>query len=292
MGGIEPAGTHVLELLAAQARRHGQQAARRATRRGAVRGRSHSRRSAPLRGERAPRSRSSRCSARRSSSRTSTASSGSSTGPRTSSSRRWRGAPRSTRRSPRRSGRLRGGGPTDDLSGADAAAKMAILATIAFGSRVALDDVEYQGLEEPPPGLPAAARELEMVVRLVGAATLIDDEVDAGPPRARRPSPSACRDRGGVQRGHAPGRRHPRDHARGAGRGVGDGLRCRRGHGQHHRNDRHRLPAQRSVLATLQRMPPGNLRSPFYVHLEVDDQPGVLADVSQRLARTTSPSRG
>jgi len=35
---------------------------------------------------------------------------------------------------------------------------------------------------------------------------------------------------------------------------------------------------------TLERMPPGDLRSPFYVHLEVDDRPGVLADVSQRLA--------
>ena len=175
--------------------------------------------------------------------------------------------------------------PTDDLSGADAAAKMAILATIAFGSRVALDDVEYQGLEELPPGLPAAARELEMVVRLVGAATLIDDEVDERVPRARRPSPSACRDRGGVQRGHAPGRRHPRDHARGAGCGgsetasavVADmvGIIGTTGTGFLH-ND----PCWR----TLQRMPPGNLRSPFYVHLEVDDQPGVLADVSQRLA--------
>jgi len=68
--------------------------------------------------------------------------------------------------------------PTDDLSGADAAAKMAILATIAFGSRVALDDVDYRGLEALPAGLPAAARELELVVRLVGAATLIDGAVD------------------------------------------------------------------------------------------------------------------
>jgi len=32
--------------------------------------------------------------------------------------------------------------PTDDVSGADAAAKMAILATVAFGSRVTLEDVD------------------------------------------------------------------------------------------------------------------------------------------------------
>ena len=39
-----------------------------------------------------------------------------------------------------------------------------------------------------------------------------------------------------------------------------------------------------AVLAELERMPPGELRSPFYVHLEVDDRPGVLADVAERLA--------
>ena len=33
--------------------------------------------------------------------------------------------------------------PTDDVSGADAAAKMAILATVAFNSRVELDDVDF-----------------------------------------------------------------------------------------------------------------------------------------------------
>ena len=35
--------------------------------------------------------------------------------------------------------------PTEDVSGADAAAKMAILATVAFGSRVTLDDVDVRG---------------------------------------------------------------------------------------------------------------------------------------------------
>jgi homoserine dehydrogenase len=37
--------------------------------------------------------------------------------------------------------------PTDDVSGADAAAKMAILATVAFGSRVTLADVDYEGIQ-------------------------------------------------------------------------------------------------------------------------------------------------
>ena len=41
--------------------------------------------------------------------------------------------------------------PSDDVNGADAAAKMAILATVAFGSRVALEDVETRGITEIEP---------------------------------------------------------------------------------------------------------------------------------------------
>src|SRR6187401_2644203 len=37
--------------------------------------------------------------------------------------------------------------PTEDVTGADAAAKMAILATVAFGSRVTLADVQTEGVE-------------------------------------------------------------------------------------------------------------------------------------------------
>src|SRR5437870_4672564 len=68
--------------------------------------------------------------------------------------------------------------PTEDVSGKDAAAKMAILATVAFGSRVTLEDVAYEGLERVGAEDVAAARELNMVVRLVGAATLVDGQVD------------------------------------------------------------------------------------------------------------------
>jgi homoserine dehydrogenase len=176
--------------------------------------------------------------------------------------------------------------PTDDVSGADAAAKMAILATIAFGSRVALEDVEYQGLEDLPPGLPAAARELEMVVRLVGAATLLDGEVDV------RVRPALV------------DRHHPLAAIEGAFNAVmlqGDAIReiTLEGPGAGGSETASAVVADMvSIIGTtgtgflhndpcwrtLERMPPGNLRSPFYVHLEVDDRPGVLADVSQRLA--------
>ena len=68
--------------------------------------------------------------------------------------------------------------PTDDVSGADAAAKMAILATVAFGSRVRFEDVDCRGIEEIEPAHVAAAAELGMVVRLVGIASLVGDAVD------------------------------------------------------------------------------------------------------------------
>src|SRR2546429_182435 len=68
--------------------------------------------------------------------------------------------------------------PTEDVSGADAAAKMAILATVAFGSRVTLADVDFEGIESVSAADVAAAREMEMVVRLVGSATLHGGRLD------------------------------------------------------------------------------------------------------------------
>src|SRR3954469_3968241 len=68
--------------------------------------------------------------------------------------------------------------PTDDVSGADAAAKMAILATVAFNSRVDLEDVEYTGITGIDPLDVEAAHQLDMVIRLVGAARLVDGHVD------------------------------------------------------------------------------------------------------------------
>ena len=176
--------------------------------------------------------------------------------------------------------------PSDDVSGADAAAKMAILATIAFGSRVALEDVDYRGLDEIPQGLPVAARELEMVVRLVGAATLLDDKVDVRvrPALVDLHHPLAAVD-GAFNAVMLQGDAIREITLEGPGAGgietasavVADMVSIigTTGTGFLH-ND----PCWR----TLERLPPGELRSPFYVQLEVDDRPGVLADVSHRLA--------
>src|SRR5213076_3417968 len=68
--------------------------------------------------------------------------------------------------------------PTEDVTGADAAAKMAILATVAFGSRTTLDDVEFDGIERVTQEHVRVAGEMEMTVRLVGSATLLDGKLD------------------------------------------------------------------------------------------------------------------
>jgi homoserine dehydrogenase len=60
--------------------------------------------------------------------------------------------------------------PSDDVSGRDAAAKMAILARLAFGSPVHLDDVLYEGIEHLHADDLEYARELGLGLKLIGTA--------------------------------------------------------------------------------------------------------------------------
>jgi homoserine dehydrogenase len=60
--------------------------------------------------------------------------------------------------------------PTADVSGADAAAKMAILARLAFHTPVTLEEVSYEGIEQIKPGDLAYAKELGLSLKLLGVA--------------------------------------------------------------------------------------------------------------------------
>jgi homoserine dehydrogenase len=60
--------------------------------------------------------------------------------------------------------------PTDDVSGADAAAKMAILARLAFHTPVTLSEVSYEGIEGIQPDDLAYAKELGLSLKLLGVA--------------------------------------------------------------------------------------------------------------------------
>ena len=65
--------------------------------------------------------------------------------------------------------------PTDDVSGADAAAKMAILARLAFHTPVTLDEVSYEGIEAIQPDDLAYAKELGLSLKLLGVAERRDE---------------------------------------------------------------------------------------------------------------------
>jgi homoserine dehydrogenase len=67
--------------------------------------------------------------------------------------------------------------PSEDVSGKDAAAKMAILARLAFNAAVALDQVSYEGIEHITPDDIAYARELGLSLKLVGSAERVDGAV-------------------------------------------------------------------------------------------------------------------
>jgi homoserine dehydrogenase len=176
--------------------------------------------------------------------------------------------------------------PTEDVSGADAAAKLAILATVAFGSRVQIEDVLCDGIEGIRAEHVRAADEFDMVVRLVGSAGLVDGALDV------RVQPALV------------DRRHPLASVEGAFNAVmlqGDAIReiVLEGPGAGGLETASAVVADLvSIVGTtgtgflqndaswraLPRLPPGELRSPYYLHVEVDDRPGVLAHVAERLA--------
>jgi homoserine dehydrogenase len=64
--------------------------------------------------------------------------------------------------------------PSEDVDGRDAAAKMAILARLAFNTPVHLDDVRYEGIEHITADDMAYAQELGLGLKLIGTAERID----------------------------------------------------------------------------------------------------------------------
>ncbi len=64
--------------------------------------------------------------------------------------------------------------PTEDVTGKDAAAKMTILARLAFGTPVSLDDVPFEGIESVTAEDIAYARELGLSLKLIGSAERVD----------------------------------------------------------------------------------------------------------------------
>lgn len=69
--------------------------------------------------------------------------------------------------------------PTDDIDGHDAAAKLAILASVAFNSRVVSADVYREGISGVTPRVIGYAREMGYAVKLLAIARQADGAIEA-----------------------------------------------------------------------------------------------------------------
>jgi homoserine dehydrogenase len=169
--------------------------------------------------------------------------------------------------------------PTHDVNGADAAAKMAILARLAFHTPVTLDGVSYEGIEQVKPDDIAYARKLGLSLKLLGVAERREGGISVrvfpcflspGHPLAPVEGPfnavmveapeitevtMSGPGAGGVQTASAV---------------LGDLVSILNGDAPVHET-REELPIVADVASS------------FYLHLEVADRPGVLAQIAQVL---------
>jgi homoserine dehydrogenase len=169
--------------------------------------------------------------------------------------------------------------PSEDVNGRDAAAKMAILARLAFNTPVHLDDVRYEGIEHITADDMAYARELGLGLKLIGTAERIDAGLSVrvhpaflyaahplasigGPFNAVTIESEAITEitlsgpgAGGAQTASAV---------------LGDVVSA--------------MIPPASMPDTTARLPiVTDVESAFYLHLEVADRPGVLAQIAQLL---------
>lgn len=176
--------------------------------------------------------------------------------------------------------------PTLDVGGHDAAAKAAILAELAFHTRVTIDDVYCEGITNVTSEDMLAARDMGFVVKLLAVAELVEGE-----------------DSGVVVRVHPAmiPRSHPLASVRGSFNAVfvsadaaGDMMFYGRGAGGHPTASavlgdlvaaaRNRLAGGRgpgeSTYSNLPILPIGSALTRYYVNLDVADRPGVLASIA------------
>ena len=169
--------------------------------------------------------------------------------------------------------------PSDDVSGRDAAAKMAILARLAFGTPVHLNEVRYEGIEHLRSDDLEYARELGLGLKLIGTAERRDGGLSvrvhpaflyAGHPLASVAGPfnavtveSEAITEITISGPGAGGRQT-------ASAVLGDVVSVMTGGA--------RPPAPPLALPLIE-----DVQSAFYLHLEMADRPGVLAAVTRVL---------
>jgi homoserine dehydrogenase len=176
--------------------------------------------------------------------------------------------------------------PTADVEGHDAAAKAAILASLAFHSPVSFDQVSCEGISSLSPADIAEAREAGFVVKLLAVAELVGDGrgtvVRVHPAMVPRSHPLASvRDAYNAVFVEAEAAGQVMFYGRGAGGEptasavLGDLVAVAR-----NRLTGRPGPAQ-SLYADLPVLPLGEATTRYSVSLRVHDRPGALAAVAK-----------
>ncbi len=177
--------------------------------------------------------------------------------------------------------------PTADLEGFDAAAKAAILASLAFHTRVSIADVHREGITEVTASDIQAAREMDCVVKLLAICERTDDGVSVRvhPAMIPRSHPLAgVREAFNAVFVEADAAGQLMFYGRGAGGDptasavLGDVVAVAR-----HRVGGGRGPGE-STYADLPVLPMGRALTRYHISLDVADRPGVLAQVASAFA--------
>jgi homoserine dehydrogenase len=178
--------------------------------------------------------------------------------------------------------------PTADVEGYDAAAKCAILASVAFGSPVVADDVYREGISGVTPQDFEDARRLGYVIKLLAIAELEDEEiaVRVHPSMIPAEHPLAAV-RGTSNAVFVEGPKIGQLMFYGAGAGgdptatavVGDLVSVARNLLQGARGPVSSPTDRRAVR------PMDDTRDQYYLKLRVQDRPGVLAEIADRFGR-------
>jgi len=179
--------------------------------------------------------------------------------------------------------------PTADVEGFDAAAKAAILAGLAFHSRVTDSDVYREGITKITDTDVAVAKSLDLVVKLLAIAELTNDgkiSVRVHPTLISRSHPLAS-----VR--EAFNAVFVESEAAGAmmfyGRGAGGAPTASAILGDLVAVARHKvsggLGPRESDYADLAIAPIGSIKTRYLIRLDVADRPGVLAAVAQTFSK-------
>ncbi len=169
--------------------------------------------------------------------------------------------------------------PTDDVTGRDAAAKMAILARLAFDTPVHLDQVRYEGIEQLTADDIAYADQLGLGLKLIGTAERVDGGLSvrvhpaflySGHPLASVHGPfnavTVESDAITEITMSGPGAGGPQT----ASAVLGDVISAM-------------IPPATTPETSQQLTIVNDVESAFYLHMEVADRPGVLAQVAELL---------